>query len=122
MTRSFNFKVTLLGIGTPIRSRDRFGPCTLVEAGDQKLLIDAGRGAAIRLSQPSIPIGRIGALFLTISIPTIPVGVPDIWLTGWLVSFFGTRQTPFRVISPGGTKSLMLGLACSCGKSRSCLA
>jgi hypothetical protein len=31
-----NFRVTLLGTGVPIPSPDRFGPCTLVEAGGQK--------------------------------------------------------------------------------------
>mgnify|MGYP002653420929 CR=1 FL=1 len=43
-----DFRVTLLGTGVPIPSPDRFGPSTLVEAGDQKFLIDAGRGAAER--------------------------------------------------------------------------
>jgi hypothetical protein len=54
-----DFRVTLLGTGVPIPSPDRFGPCTLVEAGDQKFLIDAGRGATIRLYQLKLPIGRI---------------------------------------------------------------
>ena len=58
MTAS-DFRVTLLGTGVPIPSPDRFGPCTLVEAGDQKFLIDAGRGATIRLYQLKLPIGRI---------------------------------------------------------------
>jgi ribonuclease Z len=31
------FRVTLLGTGTPIPVPDRFGPSTLVEAGDQKV-------------------------------------------------------------------------------------
>jgi hypothetical protein len=44
---SWDFRVTLLGTGVPIPSSERFGPCTLVEAGDQKFLIDAGRGATI---------------------------------------------------------------------------
>ena len=54
-----DFRVTLLGTGVPIPSPDRFGPCTLVEAGKHKFLIDAGRGATIRLNQLKIPIGRI---------------------------------------------------------------
>jgi len=49
MTTQNVFRVTLLGTGVPIPSPERFGPSTLVEAGDQKLLIDAGRGATIRL-------------------------------------------------------------------------
>ena len=44
---SNDFRVTLLGTGVPIPSPDRFGPSTLVEAGDQKFLIDAGRGATM---------------------------------------------------------------------------
>jgi ribonuclease BN (tRNA processing enzyme) len=51
MTAS-DFRVTLLGTGTPVPSPDRFGPCTLVEAGDQKFLIDAGRGATTHASLP----------------------------------------------------------------------
>jgi ribonuclease Z len=105
-----DFKVTLLGTGTPIPSKDRFGPCTLVEAGDAKLLIDAGRGATIRLSQLDIPIGRIDALFLTHFHSDHTVGVPDVWLTGWLESHFGTRRTAFPVIGPHGTRALMAGL------------
>jgi ribonuclease Z len=55
MSSSSDFRVTLLGTGAPAPRPDRFGPSTLVEAGDQKLLIDAGRGAAIRLYQPGCP-------------------------------------------------------------------
>jgi ribonuclease Z len=47
MTGSSDFRVTLLGTGVPTPRPDRLGPSTLIEAGDQKLLIDAGRGAAI---------------------------------------------------------------------------
>jgi glyoxylase-like metal-dependent hydrolase (beta-lactamase superfamily II) len=65
MTRSSDFCVTLLGTGVPTPRPDRFGPSTLVEVGDQKLLIDAGRGAAIRLYQIGVPLGRIDALLLT---------------------------------------------------------
>src|SRR4051812_35043618 len=50
-TRAQDIKVTLLGTGTPILNINRFGMSTLVEAGDQKLLFDIGRGAAMRLHQ-----------------------------------------------------------------------
>jgi ribonuclease Z len=110
MKHECDFKVTLLGTGTPIPSADRFGPCTLVEAGDLKLLIDAGRGATIRLSQLGIAIGRVDALLLTHFHSDHTIGIPDIWLTGWLESHFGTRTTPFRVIGPSGAKMLMENL------------
>ena len=104
------FRVTLLGTGVPIPSPDRFGPCTLVEAGGRKFLIDAGRGAAIRLHQLGIPIGRIDVQFLTHYHSDHTSGVPDVWLTGWLTSHFGARATPYRVIGPTGARDLMENL------------
>jgi ribonuclease Z len=104
------FRVTLLGTGVPIPSPDRFGPCTLVEAGDQKFLIDGGRGGTIRLSQLGIPIGRIDVQLLTHYHSDHTSGIPDIWLTGWLESHFGTRRTPYRVIGPTGARELMENL------------
>jgi ribonuclease Z len=101
------FRVTLLGTGTPIPVPGRFGPSTLIEAGDQTLLIDAGRGATIRMFQLGVPIGRIDALLLTHFHSDHTVGIPDIWLTGWLSSHFGARKGPFNVIGPTGTEILM---------------
>jgi ribonuclease Z len=110
MTASGDFKVTLLGTGAPTPRPDRFGPSTLIEAGDQKLLIDAGRGAAIRLYQLNVPLGQLDALLLTHYHSDHTSGIPDVWLTGWLTSHFGTRTKPFRVIGPVGAKLLMENL------------
>jgi ribonuclease Z len=101
------FCVTLLGTGSPIPIPGRFGPSTLIEAGNQTILIDAGRGATIRMFQLGIPIGRIDALLLTHFHSDHTVGIPDIWLTGWLSSHFGARKGPFNVIGPAGTEVLM---------------
>ena len=110
MTSNGDFKVTLLGTGTPIPVPHRFGPSTLIEAGGQKLLIDAGRGATIRLHQIGVPIGRIDALLLTHYHSDHTSGVPDLWLTGWLEAYFGARTKPFYVIGPTGAKALMAHL------------
>jgi len=107
---SSDFRVTLLGTGVPIPSPDRFGPSTLVEAGDQKFLIDAGRGATIRLYQLKVPIGRIDVQLLTHYHSDHTSCLPDVWLTGWLESHFGTRKSPYRVIGPTGAKRLMENL------------
>jgi ribonuclease Z len=105
-----DFRVTLLGTGVPIPSPERFGPCTLVEAGDQKFLIDAGRGATIRLYQLKIPIGRIDVQLLTHYHSDHTSCLPDVWLTGWLESYFGARKSPYKVIGPIGAKRLMENL------------
>jgi ribonuclease Z len=104
------FRVTLIGSGSPVPEADRFGPATLVEAGDQKLLFDAGRGATIRLWQLKIPFNKVSLLFLTHFHSDHTVGIPNLWLTGWLGGLFGRRTTPFRVIGPTGTKELMTNL------------
>jgi ribonuclease Z len=101
------FRLTLLGTGVPIPRPDRFGPSTLIEAGDHTVMIDAGRGATMRLFQLGVPIGRIEALLLTHFHSDHTVGIPDLWLTGWLSSYFGNRRRSFNVIGPTGTKMLM---------------
>src|ERR1051326_861779 len=105
-----DFRVTLIGSGNPVPEANRFGPATLVEAGDQKLLFDAGRGATIRLWQLKIPFSKISPLFLTHFHSDHTVGIPDLWLTGWLGGPFGRRTTPFHVIGPTGTTELMTNL------------
>jgi ribonuclease Z len=103
------FRVTLLGTGTPTPSPQRFGPATLVEVGNQRLLFDAGRGVPIRLSQLRIPMASIDTLFITHYHSDHVSGIPDLWLTAWLPGGGGRKQ-PFRVIGPTGAKELMSNL------------
>jgi ribonuclease Z len=107
LRRKSDFVITLLGTGTPVPRIDRFGPSTLIEAGEQKLLIDAGRGATMRLWQLGIPLSRVDRLLITHFHSDHTNGIPDLWLTGWLPPAWGRRQTPFRVIGPIGAKVLM---------------
>lgn len=98
-----DFKVTLLGTGAPEPRMDRFGPSILVEAGQEKLLFDCGRGATQRLYQSHVPFSDTTALFLTHLHSDHTVGIPDFWLTGWIRG----RKTPLRVWGPAGTTEMM---------------
>ena len=104
-----DFIVTLLGTGVTTPRPDRFGASTPIEAGGQKLVIDAGR----RKNHPAVSarhaMGLIDALLLTIITPTTS-GIPDLWLTGWLSSFYARRTTAMRVIGPVGARTLMTHL------------
>src|SRR5436305_13924682 len=102
-----DFKVTLLGTGSPPPTLKRFGPSVLVQAGKETLLFDCGRGCTQRLMQSNVRLGSVDALLLTHLHSDHVVGIPDLWLTGWLDSPFGQRTTPLRVAGPAGTKSLM---------------
>ena len=107
MRPASDFRVTLLGTGTPVPRPDRFGPSTLIEAGDQKLLIDAGRGATIRLYQLGVALHRIDGLLLTHYHSDHIAGIPDLWLTRLLGPDHAARRLPFRVVGPTGAKNLM---------------
>jgi ribonuclease Z len=103
---SQTLKVTLLGTGNPRPRIDRFGPSILVEAGKETLLFDCGRGATIRLSQASVPFSSVTALFLTHLHSDHVVGLPDLWLTGWIMG----RHVPLQVWGPTGTVDMLKGL------------
>lgn len=97
-------EVTLLGTGTPQPVMERFGPSILVQAGPETLLFDAGRGCLQRLRQLDVSYDKIDVLFLTHLHSDHVVGLPDLWLTGWLVS---GRSTPLAVFGPAGTSQLI---------------
>lgn len=96
-----NITVTLLGTGNPRPTIKRFGPSILVQAGDQNLLFDCGRGATMRLAQ--LNVERIDGLFLTHLHSDHIVDIPDLWLTGWVMG----RKTPLQIWGPAGTREMM---------------
>jgi ribonuclease Z len=103
--RGQQFRVTLLGTGCPPAVMNRFGPSTLVEAGEQKFLFDAGRGALQRLTELAVRWQDVQGLFLTHLHSDHVVGFPDLWLTGWLI--VPGRNVPLRVWGPRGTAAMI---------------
>jgi ribonuclease Z len=102
-THAQTIKVTLLGTGNPRPVIERFGPSILVDAGNQKLLFDCGRGATQRLYQLKVPFNEVDALFLTHLHSDHTVGIPDLWLTGWIMG----RTVPLRIWGPKGTQQMI---------------
>jgi ribonuclease Z len=99
-------EVILLGTGTPRPSIERFGAATLVNAGGQYFLFDAGRGATIRLQQAGISSNRVDKVFLTHLHSDHISGLDDLWITGWVWQ----RQQLLNVYGPQGTHQLVQGL------------
>lgn len=106
-TNAEAIKVTLLGTGTPLPIMDRFGPAILVQAGSENLLFDAGRGCYQRLYQLNVTYNKLTALFLTHLHSDHIVGLPDLWLTGWLTS---QRSLPLKAFGPEGTTNMISNL------------
>lgn len=106
-----SLRVTLLGTGNPRPLLERFGPSTLVESLGEKpgrLVVDTGRGITTRLWQlgEAKMLANVDCVLLTHLHSDHVVGLPDLWLTGWL---FG-REKPLRVFGPAGTRDLADGL------------
>ena len=108
--------VTLLGTGSPIPEpgrlapvspRDRMNAMTLVRAGQEVLLFDAGRGVVERLLQAGVKGREITSIFLTHFHSDHIVGLPDLWLTSRLTLSWGGRTEPLEVIGPTGAKDLV---------------
>ena len=100
-------RVTLLGTGSPRPLMDRFGPSILVEAGGEKLIFDVGRGAMQRLFQLDVSYADVTGVFLTHLHSDHIVGLPDLWLTGWIIS---NRTTPLSLWGPTGTRRMAANL------------
>lgn len=67
-------------------------------------MIDAGRGALQRLEQAGVRWRDVDAVLLTHLHSDHVVGLPDLWLAGWLVR--PGRNRPLTVWGPRGTDSM----------------
>ena len=103
--QEYDIKLTFLGTGAPRPSPTRYGPSILLEAGETKLLVDAGPGMRQRIFQA-------GGFELLTDIDTVlithlhfdhTIELPNLWLTGWL---FG-RKKNMQVYGPEGTEEFM---------------
>lgn len=102
--------VTLLGTGSPRPNITRFSAATLVQAGGMSMLFDAGRGCATRLGQIDVPLGSIKPLFITHFHSDHLVGMPDLWMTGYIQTSYAMRREPMLIIGPQGIRHIAEGM------------
>jgi ribonuclease Z len=100
-------KITLLGTGSPLPSATCAGPATLVQASDQHILVDAGRGVVMRLMGAACPPPFVTAVLLTHLHSDHICDLNDVITTRWIAS---PEATPLPVYGPVGTKKMMEGL------------
>lgn len=101
--------VLLLGTGYPRPDPQRAGPSAVVIAGDAWFVVDAGRGATMRIAATDLQYANLRGVFLTHLHSDHTAGLPDLFNTSWQ---FGRKTVPLELYGPRGTKKLanaMLG-------------
>lgn len=103
-------KITLLGTGTSQPDSHKFGTSTLIEAGGLRVLLDCGRGAAVRLLQIGVPVGSVDAVIISHFHSDHYAALPDLIMTGAIPAPWGGRKSPLRVFGPEGIERVVDGL------------
>ena len=94
--------VTLLGTGSPIPDPHRAGPSTLVQAGDENYLVDAGRGVLMRLAGAGCAPTMLTAVLLTHLHSDHITDLNDVITSSWALNMDNPK--PLRIVGPEGTK------------------
>lgn len=97
--------VVVLGSGTPAADPDRAGPGVAVVVGGHSYLVDSGAGVVRRAAEArslgveALEPKRLRRVFLTHLHSDHTVGLPDLWLSPWVLG----RRNPLEVYGPEGT-------------------
>ena len=100
-----SMELVLLGTGSPLPNPDRCGAGQVVIAGDTRVMVDCGWGAARRLPGAGIPPPRVDAVLYTHLHSDHITDTPDLLIMRWA----GGARKPLRVFGPVGTKAMMDG-------------
>lgn len=98
-------EVVLLGTGSPLPNPDRCGAGQVIIAGDERVLVDCGWGAARRLFAAGVPPMLIDTACFTHMHSDHITDMPDFMIMRWV----GGSQKPLHVYGPEGTQRMIDG-------------
>ncbi|MGZ7080208.1 MAG: MBL fold metallo-hydrolase [Thermoanaerobaculia bacterium] len=101
--KSIAIAVLLLGTGYPRPDPQRAGAATAVIIGSKWFLVDAGRGATMRIAATPLKYDDMRAVFITHLHSDHTAGLPDLFNTSWQ---FGRETTPLPLYGPEGIQKL----------------
>ncbi len=100
-----NMRVVLLGTqGGPTFNAQRLGISTLVLAGSERLVFDAGRGLTTGMARVAINPADVTKVFLTHLHSDHVISLPELLVSPWESQ---GRQVPLEVWGPSGTRRMM---------------
>lgn len=91
--------ITLLGTGSPIPDPNRAGPATMVRAGEQLVLCDAGRGVVMRMAGAATVPPMLSAILVTHLHSDHLTDLNDVITTRWIMS---PVPNPITIYGPVG--------------------
>jgi ribonuclease Z len=98
-------RVTFLGTsGGPVAAPFLAGSAALIEYGNERILIDAGRGTVQQMQRINAAF-TIGRVFITHLHSDHTVGLPELWLARWTRARFAP---PLEVMGPAGTADMVM--------------
>jgi len=101
-------RVVMLGTGTPAADPQKAGPSVAIVVGAHSYIVDCGAGvvrraaAAHMMGIKGLEPKRLRRVFLTHLHSDHTVGLPDLWLSPWVLG----RRHPLEVYGPPGTSRL----------------
>ena len=99
-------ELVLLGTGYPYPSAERAGPSCAVIVGENVFVVDAGRGAVMRLAAAEISWSSVKSVFITHLHSDHIDGLPDLFHSTWQ---FGNGM-PFELYGPEGIGKVAGGI------------
>lgn len=100
-----NMRVILLGTQAgPTFNAQRLGISTLVLAGSERLLFDAGRGTTTGMARVAVNPADVTRVFLTHLHSDHVISLPELLISPWASQ---GRQAPLQVWGPSGTRLMM---------------
>ncbi len=106
LTDKQHIRVLLCGTGTPQVNSPRGQACTLVAAGGQLFLFDAGENAMRNLENSHVPLSELSSVFITHLHSDHISGLGGVINHSWV----NRREVPLTVYGPLGTAGLVKGL------------
>jgi ribonuclease Z len=99
--------VILLGTGYPRPDPEHAGPSMAIVFGEKWFVVDAGRGATMRIAGTDLKYANLQAVFLTHLHSDHTAGLPDLFSTSWQ---FGRKTRALELYGPPGTRKLSKGM------------